>query len=511
MPAHRDHAISLSHKEHFECDDSGCLSAASIRQKSVRGGLITAASQGLVLAIQLTSTVILARILTPGDFGIVAMVAAFTGFAGLFRDLGLSAAAVQKADLSAAQQGNLFWLNVAAGACLTGVVAVASPLVAWFYQRPELQPVTLVLSAVFLLSSMGTQHGARLIRGMQFGRNAVAALGGPVAALGVGTTLAWLGWSYWALVWAVLANAATTTVLLWILSPLRPSLPQLGSGVRGMLRFGVNVTAYDVANYFHRNLDNILIGRVWGAEVLGFYSRAYQLMMVPVHSLRTPVFTVTYPALCRLQEMPGPFRAYVRQSTTVLAMLSMPFAALVFTIAPDLIPLLLGPGWEGVVPVFSILAFVAFIQPVSTIWGQVTLSLGKSARYLGLGVIKSAVVVGGFFVGIRWGAVGVATAYACCTYLLVLPTLTAAFRGSGVTVRDFLQAIARPALASAAAATATVLMRHFAGLLVPLVALVACTAVFAVVLFVTFALLPGGRRELLVTWSALRKALSGQH
>ncbi len=484
------------------------MSAASIGQKSVRGGLITAVSQAIILAIQLTSTVILARLLTPDDFGVVAMVTAFTAFAGLFRDMGLSAAAVQKPDLTAAQQDNLFWLNVAAGACLTGMVAAASPLVAWFYRRPELQPVTLLLSGVFLVSSMGTQHGARLIREMRFGRNGLATLGGPVAALGVGTALALHGWSYWALVWAVLANSAATTILLWILSPLRPSLPHRGSGIRGMLGFGANVTAYDLVNYFHRNLDNILIGRVWGAELLGCYSRAYQLMMVPIHSLRTPIFTVTFPALCRLQSMPAAFRSYFKRATAVLALLSMPLAALLFTTARDLVPLLLGPGWDTVVPIFSVLALVAFIQPAFTIWGQVTLSLGKPTRYLALGALNSAVIVGGFFVGLRWGAVGVASSYAACIYLLLLPTLAAAFRGTGVTMLDFLRAVARPSIASTAAASASATVRGLVVPLAPVPALAGSSVVFIAAFTLSYLILPGGRDELTATWSALHRSIA---
>ncbi len=158
-------------------------------------------------------------------------------------------------------------------------------------------------------------------------------------------------------------------------------------------------------------------------------------------------------------------------------------------------------------PIFSILALVAFIQPVSTIWGQVTLSLGKSARYLALGVINSAVVAAGFFVGIHWGAVGVAAAYATCTCLLVLPTLAAAFRGTGVTVRDFLRSIARPALASAAAAAATIALRSLVGPLATVPALAGSTLVFAVLFLASFCSLPGGRRELRQTWDTLREAL----
>lgn len=224
-------------------DNRPATDLADLKRKSVRGGLITFASQGASVVIQLTSTVVLARLLSPDDYGVMAMVLAVTAFAGLFRDLGLSAAAIQKQTLTNAQQSNLFWINVALGFTLTVLLAAASPLVAWFYGKPEVRWVTVALSASFLIGSLSAQSGALLVREMRFGRQAVAGICGALVTLAVAATLALQEFRYWSLVWGQLAVAVTTTALLFALSPFRPGLPSRGMGLKAMLKFGENITA----------------------------------------------------------------------------------------------------------------------------------------------------------------------------------------------------------------------------------------------------------------------------
>lgn len=425
-----------------------------LKRKSVRGGAVTMVSQAITIGIQLTSTVVLARLLSPDDYGVMAMVMAVTGFAGLFRDLGLSAAAVQKKDLTHGQQCNLFWLNVAMGTLLTVLVAAASPLVAWFYGKPELASVTLALSASFLIASFGTQHGARLVREMQFIRQAVANFGGAILGLFVSITLAFHGFSYWALVWGNLAGATTITLLLFALSPFRPSIPNRGSGVHDMLKFGASVTAFDFVNYFHRNLDNILIGKFWGPISLGIYSRAYSLLLFPLNAIRGPINTVAYPALSRLESEPEAYRQYYHRVTQVVASASMPLCAFLYVESKPIISLALGNQWLGVAPVFSLLAVSGFIQPAASLRGLVMLSRGRSGAYLAWGTVNAVAVSIGFLLGIRWGNIGVAISYGIVNYLMLYPSLILAFKDSPLKIRDFFAPLTRPVFASIGAAIA---------------------------------------------------------
>ncbi|MDB4387476.1 lipopolysaccharide biosynthesis protein [Akkermansiaceae bacterium] len=419
-----------------------------LKRKSVRGGAVTMLSQGISIAIQLASTVTLARLLSPNDYGVMAMVMAVTGFAGLFRDLGLSSASIQKKDLTTAQQSNLFWINVGMGTLLTAMVASASPLVAWFYGKPELTAVTLALSSTFLIGSFGTQSGAMLVRIMQFGRQAAAGIAGALVGFAVSVTLAYKGLSYWSLVWGNLCGALVTTALLIKLSPFRPGMMSKGTGIREMLKFGANITAFDFVNYFHRNLDNLLIGRFIGSEALGIYSRAYSLLMLPLNTIRGPINAVGFPALSRLQNNPEQFRNYSRSITSIIAFFSMPLVAFLGVSAGWIIPLVLGPGWDQSIEVFSILAIAAFLQPVSSMRGQVMLSMGRGDRYLRWGVANAIITSISFLVGINWGLNGLAMAYAIANTVIFYPSIRYAFYGTPIRQSDFFVPLLRPAFAS---------------------------------------------------------------
>lgn len=468
---------------------------ASLKRKSVRGGTVTLISRLASVAIHLASTVILARVLSPDDYGAIAMVLALTAIAGLFRDLGLSAAAIQKGVLTHAQMSTLFWLNVAAGAALTSLVAASAPLIALFYGKPELAPLTRLLSLSFLISSFGTQHGALLQREMRFGRKAVPSIAGALAALGISVFLAFRGHGYWALAWGTFAGDITATTLLFLVSPFRPGLPVKGCGVRSMLRFGAHITAFDFLNYFHRNLDNILVGRFWGTDALGLYNRAYRLLMFPITHLRDPINAVAFPAMSRLQNQPDEFRTYFKRVASLLACTSMPLTALLFVSAQPVIELAMGPRWLGVVPIFSTLAVVAFIQPVALLQGLVAMSAGKGRDYLLLGIVHASSSSAGFIAGLPWGPTGVAWGYAVSTYAVLYPGLKIGFRRTSVRMGDFFYSIIRPLIASVAAASIVSLLQPMYGAH-PVVRLTATILLFAVAWFLAFVLMPGGLGEL---------------
>ena len=452
---------------------------AELRRSSIRGGSVTLASQAINIAIQLASTVVLARLLSPEDYGVMAMVLAVTGFAGLFRDLGLSSAAIQKKDLTTTQQSNLFWLNLAMGAALTALVAAASPLVAWFYGKPELTTVTLVLSSTFLIGSFGAQHGASLVREMQFTRQAVATISGAIIGLVIAIALALRGFSYWSLVWGNLGGAIVTTILLLALSPFCPGLPARGTGVREMLRFGANITAFDFVNYFSRNLDNIIIGRFCGAEPLGLYNRAYSILMLPINGIRGPINMVAFSAMSKLQGDPQSLRSYYCKTTSLIALLSMPITAFLFVAAEPLIEITLGPKWHGAVPIFSLLAIAAFIQPASGFAGSLLLSIGAGGRMLHCALFNGAIVILSFVVGVRWGAVGVALSYAIANYIIIYPWLSWAYRVTPVSFLDFAQACSYPIATNIAAAAVTLAIKPSLTSLSPILQILSLGARFS--------------------------------
>ncbi|MBU6409997.1 MAG: lipopolysaccharide biosynthesis protein, partial [Verrucomicrobia bacterium] len=403
-----------------------------LKKRSVRSGAVTIGSQAAQFVLQTGATAVLARLLVPRDFGIVAMALSFTAFAQVFKDMGLSSASIQRKELTHAQVSALFWINVLAGAALTVVLAATAPLMVWFFHRPEVLWVTVALSTTFVIGSLGIQHTALLNRDMRFRDLAVIRVASLAAGLLCAIGAAFIGLRYWALVCNALVNPLVSVIMLWSYSKWRPTRPARAHGVRALFRFGANVTGFNLTNYFSRNLDAVLIGRVWGAGPLGLYTRAYALLMLPISNLRNPLNAVAYPALSHLQDQPERFRAYIRRYIAVLGFASMPIAAFLFVCSDNVIDILLGSRWIGASAIFRLLAVAAFIQPVVSIRGLVLMSTGQGRRFFWWGIWNAASLSAAFGIGVAWGPKGVALAYSIAYYVILYPSLWFAFKGTPV-------------------------------------------------------------------------------
>jgi PST family polysaccharide transporter len=419
-----------------------------LKGRSVRGSAVTMTAQAVKFLLHTGSTAILARLLTPKDYGLVAMVTAITGFVAMFKDMGLSMATIQKAEINHSQVSTLFWINVAVSIMLALILAAIAPLISRFYSEPRLTYITLALAGTFIFSGLTVQHHALLRRQMRFLTLAAIEIGSVAIGMVTGITMAWYGAGYWALVGLSAAMALSNVVLVWIFCEWRPGLPVRRAGVRSMVTFGGHLTGFSILNYFARNFDNILLGRFWGASVLGLYSRAYSIMMLPINQVRDPLNAVAIPALSHIQNEPVRYKNYYIKLVTLLAFITMPLMVILFVCADQIIGLLLGSKWSGAANIFKGLSVAAFIQPVASTAGLVLVSLGQSKRYFIIGAINSIIIVISFILGLSWGAIGVAIAYTIATYVLLVPTLWYCFRRSPVSIRNFFLAISRSVIAS---------------------------------------------------------------
>ncbi|MFL6436484.1 MAG: lipopolysaccharide biosynthesis protein [Terriglobales bacterium] len=405
--------------EHFRTDHL----VENLGKRAVSGGFLTAGAQAAKFVLNLGSAAALARLLSPKEFGLVGMVLAITGLLGLFKELGLSTATVQKETITQEQVSNLFWINVG----LSGAAALASicmaPLVAWFYHDPRLIPIMLALSVTFLLTGSTVQHQALLLRQMRFRAIAIIEVVSMVAGVLTACSLAYFGFSYWALVYQQVCLAAATLGLIWWTSGWRPSLPRRGSGVRPMLRFGAHLTASDLVGRVAIASDSILVGRVFGAEALGLYSRGSVLLARPLEQLLTPISSVVIPVLSRLQSEPARYRRTFIRAFETLALLTFPFAALCLALAEPIVLVVLGPKWREVVPIFSGFALVAVSLPMSLTPSWLFTSQGRGKDLLQAYTITGGITVASFLVGLRWGPVGVVLSLAVASIFIRLPIL----------------------------------------------------------------------------------------
>ncbi|MDQ2855422.1 MAG: lipopolysaccharide biosynthesis protein [Acidobacteriota bacterium] len=465
--------------------------------RTARGGAVTVGSQGVKFFLSMFATVILARLLTPRDYGLVGMVAVVTGFISIFKDLGLSSATIQRADLNEGQVSTLFWVNISFSVLIMFVTVAISPLVARFYGEPRLGPITIAYSAGFLLGGLTVQHEALLRRRMRFGGLAAAEIFALLVGLSTGIYLAWRGKNYWALVFSQLSQGLAYAVAVWLICRWHPGLPVRNSGVRSLLAFGRNLTGFSIINYFARNLDNLLIGRFWGGLELGLYARAYQLLMLPIEQISAPITSVAIPALSRLTDSPERYRnAYVRLIEKI-AILTMPLMVFMIATSDWVVLLLLGPKWTGVSRIFALLAIAGFIQPVSGTAGWLYVTQGRTRQMFQWGLIGSSIIIVSIVAGLPWGAVGVAASYSI-TFILVVTPLSIWFvaREGPVRARDFYRAIAPPACASISALAALVAFRQWSSLSQPLLRLALAFAIATVVTVVVLVLIPAGRRLL---------------
>ena len=469
----------------------------NLAARSVRGGAVTLAAQALRFGIQIGSTMILARLLVPGDFGLIGMAVAVTGFISLFRDLGLSQATVQREHITHADVNALFWVNVAVSSLLALLTIGMAPLLAWFYGDSRVAGITMAMAGGFILGGIAVQHQALMDRQMRFASRGVVDVVSLAVGAVAGVSAAILGAGYWSLVVQSLAMSLSSAVGFWILSRWRPGRPAWSASARSMLHFGGNLTGFQVVNYLGRNVDNLLIGRVWGAGPLGLYTRAYQLLMLPIRQINAPLAAVAMPALGRLRNEPDRYRAVYLRVLEKIALITMPGVMLLIATSDWVIRLVLGPGWEGAAAVFTWLGVTALIQPAANTTGWLFVSQERGRDLFRWGFIGMAISVAAIVVGLPWGPVGVAVAYATSDILIKTPLLFWFVGRSGpVRTVDLYRALRTPALAAAVTLAVVLLFRNLASTVPPLNGLLISISLGFVATVVTLVLTPGGRAAL---------------
>ena len=441
---------------------------ADLKGHSVRGGLITLISQVCKFGFSLISNVLLARLLTPQDYGLVGMVATVTLFVSFFKDLGLSQATIQKEEITQEQVSTLFWINVALGIATTFITVALAPVAVWFYNEPRLSAIMLVSSISFVVSSLGIQHSALLTRQMQFRALVIIDIASNFIGLASGVIFALSGFGYWVLVIFPLVSTVVNTSLTWFICGWRPGLPARKSGVRSMLVFGGNLTGFNIINYFGRNLDNILIGKVWGAQQLGLYAKAYQLLVLPLNQINGPISSVAVPTLSRLVDTPKRYRqAYLKIIEKAL-IIAIPLMVFMISTSDWIIQILLGPQWKDSSLIFMLLGVAGILQPIANSTGWLFISQGRTKEMLQWGVISTAIAVLSFVIGLPWGAVGVAASYSTVWLCLTMPLLLwFVGRISPVKTKDFYLTIAPVAFAGLCTALALIAFRYWGNIVNP--------------------------------------------
>jgi PST family polysaccharide transporter len=415
-------------------------------RRSRRGGAVLLGAQMVRVLAQMGTLVVLARLLPPQAFGLLAMVAAIGLVLDLVKEFGLSSATIQKSDITHAQVSALFWVNAGVGTALAALLFLAAPLIARFYGQPELEDIARWLALGFVASGFTVQHWALLRRQMRFTAIAGMETTADLLSFAVAVTLAWHGAGYWALVVQRLVSPILLLVASWTICRWRPSRPARAVGVRVLLGFGAGVTGSQLASAFARSVDQILIGWLWGPVVLGLYERTTRLLLVPINTINAPVYAAAMPALSRLLDEPARYRSMFCQVMQKLGLLTMPTFALAAVTADWVVEILFGPSWRQAIPLVAAFSVSATFLPVLMAAGLLYLTQARTGDMLRATLLDAAIAIVAIVVGLPWGVIGVAASIAIVGLLLRTPlAFWLAARRGPVEVGAVWRAIAPPA------------------------------------------------------------------
>lgn len=391
-----------------------------VKKQTISGIEWSAGAQIAKQILQFIISIILIRLLTPKDFGLIGMIMVFIGFASLFSEMGFGAALIQKKEIEERHLSSIFWLNIVTGLILTGILLAIAPVIATFYNEPRLKLFTMVLSTTFFIGSLSIVQKTILIRSMNFRMLAIIeTLTMSIAGI-FAIILAFLGLGVWSLVWQAFVSAIIGVIILWVHSDWKPYLQFNRDAVKELFGFSGNLLGFNVFNYWARNMDNLLIGKVIGSSGLGIYNRAYYLMLTPLSQISSIVGKVMFPVLSKIQDDKVRVKHLYLSTISIIALITFPMMMGLMLVANSFVLVLFGPKWIDVVALLRVLCFIGMMQSVVTTVGWIYTSQGRTDWMFRWGIVAGIIAVISFIIGIWIGSImAVVYCYASANILLL--------------------------------------------------------------------------------------------
>jgi polysaccharide transporter, PST family len=394
-------------------------------------------AQAAKIVFQLGALVILARLLPPRAFGLIAMTASINAVLDIVKELGLSSATIQKQDISQDQVSLLFWINAGAGVGIAALLFLLAPTLAKFYHEPAITEITRTLAVGFVISGLSIQHWALLRRQMRFMATALLDNGADVTSLALAVAIALDGGGYWALVAQRLIQPSIVLIGSWYLCKWRPGRPRKAEGAAVLLRLGGALTLSNVFFAFSRSIDQVFVGWLWGPVQLGFYERAAKLALTPLLNIQIPIYSVGMPVLSRLVNEPEQYRRGFNVLLQTLSMFLVPAAILVAVSSRWVVDILFGQEWGGIEHLVGWFAMAAAVQPLATATSLLFLSQNRANEVVRASMIDAGLCVASFLIGLPFGITAVAASFAVVAVVVRTPvTFWLVSRRGAVTLGD---------------------------------------------------------------------------
>ena len=419
------------------------------------GGAAVVAAQFVKFLTRFATQVVLARLLLPSDYGIVATIAPVLALVTLVADLGLGQAVILRATLDTRAISSLFWLGVAINLCLAVIVAAISPALAWFFHEPQLIGATIALAALIPLAGLAIQPSAILSRDLRFGTLALIDVVTPIAGSIAGFVAAWYGLGFWALIISSAAECALLPILVWSFSSWRPHFPAFERSALSLVRVGGHITGFNIAQYASTTAANALLAVFQGTIPLGLYDKAYKTVTLSTAQLINPVNRVIVPLLVRLKSSPDEYRKLYVSMVQLMLIGGVPGIVFVGVLAEPVMSTLLGPNWIGIAPITTWLCLGCVVAPLYASTSWLLVSQDRSDEQLRFGVIVSVISLISFIAGLPWGPTGVAAGSGLSLFFISTPfTCYRATKTGPVTGSDMIRFLTPIGIAGLAVAVA---------------------------------------------------------
>ncbi len=418
------------------------VASADLRRQTVSGLGWMGSTRVAQRFIQFALGVILARLLIPHDFGLIALIIAFTGFLSIIGDFGIASAIIQRPKIEARHLNSAFWASIGLGLVLMVLVMALAPGLAAFYGQARLVGLTVAIAPSFLFQSVGSLQASLLTREMNFKTLAVIETVALASANGAAVGMAMVDCGVWSLVALALIQPIVRSALLWVGSSWRPHAFLDRRSLAELWAFSSRLTGFNAVNYWARNADNLLIGRFVGPSQLAFYSRAYTLMLLPLDLVYMGPMRVLYPAMSRLQDDPEHVKRLYLRAIGLIAIFTFPLMVGLFVLSRPFIITMYGAQWSPVVSILQILCITGFVQSISGTTGWIYYSQGRTDRLFLWGLVSTSTAIASFFIGLPWGVHGVAVAYACWSVLITYPIFRVVGPIIDMSMREVIHAVA---------------------------------------------------------------------
>lgn len=381
-----------------------------LRQKTITGVYWSILSKWGQTLLNIGITIILVRLLSPREFGLIAMITVITGFADVFTELGFSAALIQKQDVQSEHFSSIFWINVASGLLFAVAFMIGAPLIANFYNEPLLVPLTMFVSINFLIKSLNIVQNAIILKSLNFRMLSIVEMISIGIAGLIAIIMAFMGFGVWSLVVQWITGSMITTVLIWKLSDWRPDFTFSRIAVKDLLRFSVNLLGARALNYWFRKFDNLLIGRFIGTAELGIYSRAYQLLLFPLQNIAQVIIRVLFPSFSIIHQDKAKVKYLFLKAVGVIALFIYPMSLGLLVTTEPLVMTFFGAQWIRMIPILRIFCLLVLLQSI-TFPGVLYMSQGRTDLQFKVNIFTGSMIILGITVGLYWGIIGVSIGY----------------------------------------------------------------------------------------------------